>query len=75
LSYVLGLAGNNGNDRDKCKQGAPDISCFHGIFLRLIASVRRQRRNCFFASRFDVHPGRQGERPYRMQDATRDPLK
>ena len=52
LGYVLGLAGHSGNDRDKCKQGAPDNSCFHGIFLRLIASVRRQRRNCFFSSRF-----------------------
>jgi hypothetical protein len=28
-----------------------------------------------FASRFDVHSRRKGERPYRMQDARCDPLK
>jgi hypothetical protein len=74
----LSLAGHGGNDRENCKQGAPDNSWFHGIFLRLwLIGGRNQRRDCvFFASPVPVLVRNgQGNGRYRMQDAMRDPLK
>ena len=72
-----GLAGHGGNDRQNCKQGAPDNCWFHGIFLRLLQMASAVGGAIvFFASLVPAFTRNgQGNGPYRMQDAKRDPLK